>query len=535
MTNEVKLIDHERESLELLFEVGHEVATSQDLQVLLERVLLLSMQNVSAVSGSIIVIDDIGQPAESAFLIIGKAFDKSALQLRITFERGMAGWVARNREAVLILDTSKDERWLHRPDDDLERTGPKSAIAAPIQTSDGLVGVITLVHPVPGYFNRGNLELLQAIADQAGSAIRNANYRKNMQIAHERYQDLFEDNIDPIVITDEQGRILEINTRAEKLFSEKREKLFLQKLKDFIQLDGRQDDFSFENLQAGETTSFETRLMTRKGLESPVRIYVKRLRVNGNDELQWILRATREPGNLNSERDDYIAMVYHDLTSPLTNVASSLESLSRIIEKKEDENLDSLLAIASRSTDRLQQLTNTLLDYYRLESGNGNKDRYPAALESLISEAVEAVQPVVQQKAIPITWYVPEGLPKIRVDSNAIVRVLINLLENAAKFSPTKGKIHISAILADLFVEIAVSDTGEGIAESDKNRIFEKFARLSTKEGPQGLGLGLAFCRLAVEANGGEIWVESEPGKGSTFKFRLPVVRDYVENLEVSE
>ena len=191
-----------RASLELLYEIGREVAAALDLRLVLHRLLFLSMKNVGAISGSIIVLDENGQPVESAFLIPGQAHDTTALQLRVTYEHGMAGWVARNQQAVLIPDTSKDDRWLRRPDDAEDRTGPKSAVSAPIMALEKLVGVITLVHPRPNFFSSDHLDLVKAIANQAGTAIRHAQLFESLQAAHRRYRELFEDSIDPIFITD---------------------------------------------------------------------------------------------------------------------------------------------------------------------------------------------------------------------------------------------------------------------------------------------------------------------------------------------
>ena len=119
----------DRASLELLYDVSREFAAALDLRTVLHRVLFLSIRNVGASSGSIIVLDDHGQPLESAFQIAGQQHDHTNRQLRDTYERGMSGWVARNRQAVLIPDSSQDERWLQRPDDSVERTGPGNTVS----------------------------------------------------------------------------------------------------------------------------------------------------------------------------------------------------------------------------------------------------------------------------------------------------------------------------------------------------------------------------------------------------------------------
>ena len=163
-----------RASLELLYDISREIAAALDLRTVLERVLLLSSENVGAISGSIIVLDEDGQPVDAAFITGNQFHENAAPQLRITFEQGLAGWVSRNRQATLISNTSQDERWIHLPDDSTKSIGPKSAISVPIFARDQLVGVVTLVHPTPDFFTHDHLALLQAIADQAGVAVLNA-------------------------------------------------------------------------------------------------------------------------------------------------------------------------------------------------------------------------------------------------------------------------------------------------------------------------------------------------------------------------
>jgi signal transduction histidine kinase len=117
----------------------------------------------------------------------------------------------------------------------------------------------------------------------------------------------------------------------------------------------------------------------------------------------------------------------------------------------------------------------------------------------------------------------PAGLPPIEMDGDMIRRVLINLLENAVKYTRGGGSITVSATRHEQAVLVSVADSGAGIAARDQQRIFDKFARVEEEGRPKGLGLGLAFCRMAVEAHGGRIWVESVEGRGSTFSFTLPV------------
>jgi NtrC-family two-component system sensor histidine kinase KinB len=519
-----------RSSLELLYEIGREVAAELDLRTVLHRVLFLSMKNVGAVSGSIIVLDENKQPVESAFLILGQVYDQTALQLRVTYEHGMAGWVARNEQAVLIADTSQDERWLRRPDDAKERTGPKSAVSVPIRAIEKLVGVITLVHPSPGFFTIDHLELVEAIADQAGTAIRHAQLFDRLQAAHRRYQELFEDSIDPILVTDVRGYILEANRRARNTIGFSDEDLLAINISSLHDIDDEEVGSDFEKLISGETVSYESRLHTYQGREIPVEVHVRNIKYTGESNLQWILRDITERKDLDSLREDLLAMVYHDLRSPLSNVVSSLDVLASMPVIKGDEMVGSLLKIALRSTERVLRLTNSLLDINRLEAGQEIGSRQAVAPLALVQYAIEAVLPAAQSKEQEIVIEIPGDIPEISADADMIRRVWINLLENAIKFSPPEGKIYVGAQLQDNMILMWVQDSGSGIFPQDRERIFEKFTRLSNFEGSKGLGLGLAYCRLAVEGHNGRIWVESEAGKGSRFQFTIPIAQREFES-----
>ncbi len=682
-------------SLELLYDVSREIAAALDLRTVLHRVLFLSMKNVRAISGSIIVLDGNQQPVESAIITGSQLHEQTTQQLRITYERGLAGWVIRNQKAVLVPDTSQDERWLRRPDDDAERTGPKSAVSAPILARDHLVGVMTLVHPTPGFFTQDHLALVRAITDQAGVAVLNARlyaesqrqtramtalaesaatitaslktddvlqqileqisqalqvevvslalidpqtqelvFRaasgekgpnvigirlapgegiagwvaregigiivpdvrqdprflptvdkllnfvtkaiacapirlrgevigilqainpkdgafdpdalqvitgigglagtaihhaqlfERMEAAHQRYRELFEDSIDPILITDLEGRILEANRQVAMITGMNRESLLNAMIDHFQIVDQAELGEKFEKLASGETTSYETCLKAEGGREVPIQVYVRNVFIDGISNLQWILRDVTERKNLDNLRNDLISMIYHDLRSPLSNIVSSLDVIQALMPQDSDPAVEPLLDIAIRATERIERLTNSLLDIRRLEAGQSIANRELVSPTSITKEAVKNVLPIVENKNQEITLLIEENLPRVWVDTDMIGRVLTNLLENAVKHTPAGSTIYLGARLEGNQVIMWVQDNGPGIPPDERERIFDKFSRLHGRGGPKGLGLGLAFCRLAVEAHGGQIWVDDGPEGGSNFKFTLPTQMD---------
>jgi signal transduction histidine kinase len=252
-------------------------------------------------------------------------------------------------------------------------------------------------------------------------------------------------------------------------------------------------------------------------------VRARRVEFEESDSLQWILRDITERKELDALRDDLTAMIYHDLRSPLGNIISSLEMLDTMLP--EDEAMQSMMGIATNSTARIQRLVNSLLDIHRLESGQKIIDQKSVDPVELIQEAIRDVEPGAASRHQTIDKLLTGKYPLIWVDVDMIHRVLINLLENAIKFTPSQRRIEIGAQPDGVFVKIWVRDNGPGIPPADQQRIFDKFTRLRGKERPAGLGVGLAFCKLAVQGHGGQIWVESVIDKGSTFWLTLPVAQ----------
>jgi two-component system, NtrC family, sensor histidine kinase KinB len=523
--------DNTRLSLELLYNISRELTTALDLHTVLTRVLFLSTQSVQAERGSVIVMDEHQKPVDAAIVYEGRLTPHTVDQLKSTLEQGLAGWVVRNQEAVLVQDTSKEVRWLRRPDDDIDRSGAKSSICVPITMRDELVGVMTMVHATPNSFGNDHLALLKSIADQAGIAIHNARLYESLQAAHRRYQELFEDSIDPILVTNLEGKIQESNRQAVRVSGREEEALLGASVWELHKAGPDWLDTKIEAVQAGETVSCETEFFPLHRAPMPVDIYIRKINFEGEELLQWIIRDISERKQLDSLRDDLSAMIYHDLRSPLANIVSSLDMLRTLVPDLADSGqtpvISQIVQIAIRSSERMQRLINSLLDINRLEAGQQITNRKQVEVQPLIREALESVHPIIATKRQKVRLEVEEGLPNIWVDEDMIRRVVINLLENATKFTHLEGTLTVGASREKDWVQIWVKDTGPGIPAEAQETIFNKFTRVQAErlQGdrlPKGVGLGLAFCRMAVHAHGGNIRVESEPGAGSCFTFTVP-------------
>ncbi|MBI4927537.1 MAG: GAF domain-containing protein [Anaerolineae bacterium] len=512
-----------RTTLELLFNISRELTADLDLRTVLARVLTLSSTYVGAERASIVVLDN-GKPVEAAIYVDELLKSHTVDQWSGILDQGLAGWVTRNKTAVLVPDTRLDERWLQRPDDSDDQTGGKSAICAPVIARDQMVGVLTIVHSTPNTFNEEHLALVQAIGDQAGGAIVNARLYTSLETAHRRYVELFDDSIDPIWITDLNGLVIEANRQAGVLTGRSSDEMHGERIHRALYLPESWLNEQFPDIQAGRTSHIETTLQSQNGGAIPVEAYVRWVTVDSGAVMQWILRDISERTALDGLRDDLMAMVYHDLRSPLSNIISSLEMMNLLLPPPgENDNLRVILNIATRSSDRMQRLIATLLDIYRLEAGQPISNRKPAEILPLIIEAVDAIQPVLESKGQNMKVDIENSLPAIPIDADMIRRVLINLLDNATKFTPLQGDIGVRVHRDGEMIVFTISDNGPGIPPDKTELIFDKFARLQVDRIPKGLGLGLAFCKLAVRSHGGKIWVESKVNSGSIFNFSLPV------------
>jgi two-component system sensor histidine kinase KdpD len=215
-------------------------------------------------------------------------------------------------------------------------------------------------------------------------------------------------------------------------------------------------------------------------------------------------------------RNALLSSVSHDLKTPLAAITGAASSL---IEDTAGECRDLAQTIAEEA-DRLNRLIRNLLDMTRLEAGAVQVRKEWHALEEIVGAALTRLDDRLQGH--PVTTDIPADLPLVPLDSVLIEQVLVNLLENALKYTPAGSPFDISASITDHYVTVRVADRGPGIPPGDEERIFDKFYR-ARPNGGGGVGLGLTVCRGIVEAHGGKIWAQNRDGGGAAFQFTLPL------------
>ena len=245
------------------------------------------------------------------------------------------------------------------------------------------------------------------------------------------------------------------------------------------------------------------------------------LRVEGELEgVVGVARDVTEKRNLEQFRSDMIRMFVHDLRNPLSNMLMAGRTLTENQDLSSDRSRQIAKMIETNSEQAIV-LVEGMLDVSRLEAGAMPLDLEEIDVEKTVAQILEPMTPAADQKNLALVTNFAANVPDAYADANLLKRVLRNLVDNAIKFTPAGGRIALQVRLRDKQLEVAVSDTGPGIPPDLRPYLFQKFA---AGAGPEsGSGLGLAFCRLAVESMGGRLWLDTERVSGATFRFTLQI------------
>jgi signal transduction histidine kinase len=332
---------------------------------------------------------------------------------------------------------------------------------------------------------------------------------------------------DPLIVTDEQGNVLTLNAAARAAFpigapDELRSTPAAQLL----------PDPSWRALFASASTtvppSGEKLLSIETGGQT--QYFRPRLRPVTDEQGRpagtvTLLQDVTRFKQVEQLKSEFLAAVSHEFRTPLTSINMTVDILSRRVVGDINERQDDLLNSAKQDCDRLKKLVEELLDLSKLESGAEPMRRDPLSLRAVIDEAVKPLLLPMLDKQLQLDVEIDAGLPEIRGDGQKLQWVVSNLVNNAMRYSDAGGRLRIRALRRETDIEVRVEDSGRGIPGEALQTIFEKFVQVKDADEatPGSVGLGLAIAKRVVEAHGGSIWAESEPGRGSIFHFTIPV------------
>jgi two-component system, NtrC family, sensor histidine kinase KinB len=516
------LIDHMTPSA-FLYEAALTISAKLDTNEVLQQLMSLTHQHFKPDAASVALVNPDGT------LIFRAASGKSAQQivgLEMPRGAGIVGWVAENGRQLWVPNVYEDTRFYHGAD---ANSGFKTMaiLAVPVRLGHQTLAVVEMINPGPNTDLQEAQDTIIALASLAAPAIQNARLFEQVQRAEARYQSLFEQNLDPIIILDPRGRFLETNRAAQRLLplvkpGDESGGASQTDLEQLALTVAQYDDLKAQ-VDAAGIINWEVTTRTPDAEERTLDVHFSSLpHYLPGGAYQWLAHDITDRVALDDMREQLSHMIVHDLRVPLNNITNTLELvLSAWREKDVSVPFEQVLEIGLRSAHRMERLISNILDARRLAT---HKTLTVSAIRipDMIAEVLEVIQSAIRRRRHTLIRRIQDDLPIMQGDLDLLRRVLLNLLDNAAKYTSDGGTISLAVQADEHNFHFAVSDTGPGIAPEDQVHLFEMFYRVRMQQQQRGAGIGLAFCKLAVGAHGGKIDMHSELGKGSTFAFSIP-------------
>ena len=342
--------------------------------------------------------------------------------------------------------------------------------------------------------------------------------------SEERYHSLFDNSNDAVFLISTDDRILDANSAAGRMFGYGREEMLrLDKADITDKVDGRFEALVRERTEKGYVVG-ECRFLRKDGTsfegEMSSMIFKDE---KGDGKISVIIRDITGRKELEQQKADFYAMITHDLKSPLTTILGYAEFiLTERVEKLDPEILEMVEAIQSSSIS-LHQMSDDFLAVSKFESGVLTLNLAPTEISNILERVSKDLGSAAHEKGLLLVEEIADGLPASMMDQRLVHRALANLLQNAIIYTPEGGKVILKAEKVGGEVVVSVTDTGLGIPHGEQARVFEKYYRSSRTSYIKGTGLGLAIVKAVAEAHGGRVELESEEGKGSTFRIFLPI------------
>lgn len=339
--------------------------------------------------------------------------------------------------------------------------------------------------------------------------------------------------VEGVLVLDYRGHVLQVNPALERMLGITR-----------AEARGRPCADVFRHQQLNELVS--AILSTRTNLEDEIVLtptgrclHVQASVAGGERENEacavLVFHDITELRRLEKIRKDFVANVSHELRTPLTSIKGYVEAL--LDGAKDDPEASAkFLGIILTQSDRLNLIIEDLLELSKIESGRVSFKQDPIDIRNVIERTLSMIKPLADKKGHRLVSVIDDQLPTLAGDEDRLVQVLTNLLDNAVKYTPEQGTITVAAHSTPQQLELSVTDTGIGIPEQDRPRVFERFYRVDKARSRElgGTGLGLAIVKHIVEGHGGQVWVEGNHPSGSRFVVRLPI-RHPARSAQINE
>jgi PAS domain S-box-containing protein len=438
----------------------------------------------------------------------------------------------------------------------LLEAGFRSAVNLPLIAGNEVIGALNIGSKRLATFDENNLPLFRQIADALAASIVQSDLFDRVHSAESQYRGLFENSPDAIAILDSSGVLIDVNPAACQIAGRTREELISRNIGVINDVPQPRFRKAIEQALGGKPVVYEFGTLVANKMRY-YEAHVARVEQETGASLLWVAHDVTGRRELDHWREELTGITVHNLRNPLTWVQTGTMAARMFLPEDTDPDVFTALDKAIKGTSRLEQQIDLLLNINRAEAGQELTDQEPVIVPGLVNDVIELLSPRAGAHRVRLCSEIPETVPVVLGNRNMLSWSLENLVDNAIKFSPEKKEVIVRASVIATPVlpqptvpdgptdgksevaggttepprgtalHISVIDRGPGIPPSDRERIFRKFHQVRRPEGKKGSGMGLYFCRLAVEAHGGRLWVDNNlEGPGCTFTFTLPLPAD---------
>ena len=519
-------LSKQRREYQALLDVSR-LITTPDLDYVLSETLRIMIETLEAYKGSILLFERDEELCRRFILQRDLPLEMSMVAVQQVLDRGLAGWVAHNRQGTVIDDVRDDNRWTTLPDDDQDDV--RGALCLPLMLHDTMLGIITLVSETPGHFATDDLQLAMAISNQASMVIYNARLFEDASEQRYRLTTILQNVGEPLLILNSDFTLMLANRAAGRLMNRNGSTLYGQHIstlssspmwtvlsQQLVDLDLRASQHIVELHDPETMRDYNVNI-------SPV--------VHDTEFVGYVIVFTditfmRDLSRLKSHM---LRMASHDLKNPLNIALGYITVMQADIAAGDPVEKDWIDEVF-RALVRMNNLIDELLNEQRIERESkfrsGSID-----LHDLIDEVVDELTENVNRKQQQLTKQVAPEIPIIQGDRGQLRQAMVNYISNAVKYTPEHGHIHVAARTEDGKFYFVVEDNGVGIPLAMQDNIFRQGYRAERDEidGIEGSGIGLSLVAEIARRHRGRVWFESEEGLGSRFGFWIPINQRHIQ------
>ncbi len=542
----------EKERLQAVHAITLELSESLDLEETLTKSLGLASKALGVDRGSIMLRDQQSRTLICRAVLTSQG-DVRSTNIPIGFDRGpgLVGWVIEHQEAINVADVRRDKRWLR---EEGRADEVRSVVAIPLKTKDETLGVLMLTSPKLNYFTDAQTRLMMTIANEIAIVIHNAELysfitEQGLRLADlldsqreetSKSQAILQSVTEGVIVLDEQQRVVLFNPSAEQVLNipaafALQQPLSHLKIYSEPGTHTQQAELIYNGLREGLRALDEGGKPHNRMLDLPMPArsiamnFASVIRPDGirHGSVAVLRDVTREIEADRAKRD-FISSVSHELRTPLTSIKGYVDLLLLGAAGPLGEGQQSFLSVVKNNANRLMDLINDILEIGRIDADKIRLNFELVSMGDIFQDVLQTMRAEIERKSTMIKVDVEPDLPHIPADLRRVTQVVLNLVSNAVKYTYPGAQVTLRAFINPAgLLQTDVEDDGVGILPEQQQHLFRRFYRADNplRDEVGGTGLGLSIAKSFVELHGGEMWVQSESGKGSTFSFMLPLTQ----------